>query len=1037
MPPHGSAPVRSSARVPRRLARRALLLVGALLAGACGGGSGGGGQVEPVGSLVAKPDGSGFFLADPHLTGRATRLHLVEITWGRLVDVHTIDEQGVMVPDPVFRDFVVNENIQSDQVYSLEENPITLRSRLVIRRRLDEHSPGDDFHSLLLAAQEGFPVVLPRGDGPDDPGPFSFVARNACLALRFDDLLEDGPAARTALSQVVRVLSGYPPDRPLEPRIVFDQNHGGVAGGAFHSTRVLIDLTVSEAEAADSPRPIPIQPLGLPASERDNSRANGAIRVPTRVDFGAGQFELLTGLSGGPVSWQENGPVDLDGPTREVVRALRAGNGGDQNNGFLLDLNPPRVLGSWPIQVERAVAVGALADHLIDLRFITVCAAAPVEGDIVSAGDFLLEVQETASAPGQDGLVRDVHARVLNEALPSDADELLGVGLLRSVYSPGRPVRDGCWVTFTPPPTLFPDTDLPSFAETTVRFSEPMDPASVKPFDSFMHVRGGQQAPVASDTLVVGEIRRSLDLKEFTFTPTLLYAHDLASRSFYHVRIPSTGGVTDLAGNELRSELPPIEFSIDPGSAPSNASGIVLRFSSTDEVEPFGSFDMRGQFLYELSRGVLRARPPAVLTGPVNRSTPVPSIMIPFRPGVQSPLSPLGSKVQEVWRYADVGWSIDDETKYNVDVVGISWSPVGGQVTRDFFPEFEMRLAHSRFLPDEQRNQFGLSKYPTTGLLPAPFPFADNILDDPRSPQKVVHPRSAGYRVDPVEVFLGAGGNPLMPFPMNRGGGPIVSYTWRDTAILAKGGPHGAGVPLDIEVGVPLFLEATTGSFAGPSQVPSVGLPLLWEVRCYPSNMAIGMNPLDINIALNTTPQPNFRAFSTGGFGISGVIITKDPDDELVPSGGFNPGSSPPGKPTRQTADNTLYLGQLDLLIRISRGCSIWLDTRNTSPRFAPAVIEPVIADLPPRTELIVEYRGADGFDDADDRPFRAETLDTYGDLLDGTILFHGGDKTWKSSATELDGARYFQFRVTFVCDIVAGLVPEISAVGVAFEAAD
>jgi hypothetical protein len=560
-----------------------------------------------------------------------------------------------------------------------------------------------------------------------------------------------------------------------------------------------------------------------------------------------------------------------------------------------------------------------------------------------------------------------------------------------------------------------------------------MDPASVKPFDTFMHVRGGQGNAISSTTLVVGNMRSSPDLKEFAFTPALPYAHD-GSGILYHVRVPAQRGVTDLAGNELLAELPPIEFTIDPAAPLEGNDGIVLRFDGPDEIESFGSFDLRGQILYAPDRGVIRPRPVANLTGVVSRSTPVPSIMTPFGPGVQTPLSPLGSKLQECWRYVDMGWTVHDETKYNVDVVGINWTPVGGNVSRDFFPGFEMRLAHSRKLPDEDGGRFALPRYPVSGLGPRPVPFADNILVDPESPQKVVHPRGLGYRVDPVDLFVGVAGTPLMPFPMNKSGGPLVTYTWRDTAILAKGGDWGGGVPLGIEVGPPLNLEAEEGTFAPVGRVPSVGLPLLWEIRCYPSSGALGLNPLDISLASNTAPTPNFRAYSTGGINHFGQIVTRDPDLQLVPLGGFNPGSRPPGRHTRQAADNALYLGQLDMLIRLSRAHSIWLDTKSDAPRYAPIVVEPTAADLPPRTQLLFHFRGADGFLDADQRPFAAETLDPYGDIRDGTILFHDDDPTWKSSISAVDGARYFQFRVTFVGDIPSRLVPELSAIGVAFE---
>ena len=45
--------------------------------------------------------------------------------------------------------------------------------------------------------------------------------------------------------------------------------------------------------------------------------------------------------------------------------------------------------------------------------------------------------------------------------------------------------------------------------------------------------------------------------------------------------------------------------------------------------------------------------------------------------------------MQTVWRYIDLAWDVRDETKYNIDVTGISWSPIGGQVLSDFFEDFD------------------------------------------------------------------------------------------------------------------------------------------------------------------------------------------------------------------------------------------------------------------------------------------------------------------------------------------------------------
>ena len=589
---------------------------------------------------------------------------------------------------------------------------------------------------------------------------------------------------------------------------------------------------------------------------------------------------------------------------------------------------------------------------------------------------------------------------------------------------------------FTPPPGAYPGGDVASDALTSVRFSEPMDPASARPFDSLMTVRGGEaQAPTAT-SLVVGRIRPSLDLRELTFVPSLPYAHQ-GERPIQHLEVPAAGGVTDLAGNELSAALPAIEFSIAPDSPRVDSAGFVLRFDSPDELEPIGLPDLRGQFTYQFTRGAIRPREAAAATRSVDRSNPIVGIMPNFAPGVATPLSPLGSRLQTVWRYCDLGWSIRDESKYNLDVVGLAWSPARSLVTADFYEQFEIRLAHSNKLPDEQPRQpiTGGMKYPLSGLWDGPTPFENNVLVDPDSQALVMHARTLGYRIDPRDLSFTTTGTPILPWPINRGGGELVSFTWRDTGAIVHGGDFGTGVPLDAEIGAPTFLEnPPAGSFAGPGSVPTVGLPLLMEFRCYPSETGIGLNPLAINLASNASAAPNFRAFSTGGFDTLGQRVRKNPDLELAPSGGFNPGSRPPGKPTARTADNSLYLGQLDYVVRISRVHTIWIDTRAFAPRFVETVLEPDLAAFPPGTRIQVDYRGADRFDDAETRPFNSAALTPYGDPRQGTTVFHAGDGRWKHDVREVSGARYVQLRFSFFNNIDAGLVAELSAVGVAFE---
>ena len=375
---------------------------------ACGGGGGGGGAAQSgiTGAEVQKPGGGSTFFVDPNRSGTTTRLQIAEMFWGRIVDVHDF-ANGDVSPAPKFRDLVINENIQSDSInYLLQTNPITEATRLVILREKGAPSTGSGtFETLLAQAASGLPGILPNNDDGTSAGPFSVVARNSCLVIRFNDCLDDSALAERDLSETVRVVTGYAPSTPFAPRLVFDPNHGAIAQGAFHSTRILIDLTVSEAESATLQVPLPVNTLGLPASLATTNEPNASIHIPTQVDVGSGQFEVLRGLAGGSVAFSLNGPVAAGSPTRDVVRAFRAGNPADTNNGFLLDLNAPEILGSWGLTLSGAAhdPAGRFGfDFIVDVGFSSVCQDLLAAGDIISIGSFFLEVRATSAPPDMD-----------------------------------------------------------------------------------------------------------------------------------------------------------------------------------------------------------------------------------------------------------------------------------------------------------------------------------------------------------------------------------------------------------------------------------------------------------------------------------------------------------------------------------------------------------------------------------------------------------------------------------------------------------
>lgn len=1057
----------SSARTSS-LANPPLRWAGLLLAGlsACNLGTGGTetGQSGTVGSEADKPDGSGTFFVDENQGGGASRIHIQEMFWGRLVDVHDIDANGDAVVQPRFRNLAINENIQTDGVnYVLDTNPVTQQTRLVIQRQKGAADTGSgSFDSLLRAATSGMPPIAPLSDTATNGTP-SFIARNGCLVMRFDDLMDDSAEAVANLLETVRVLTDYPPTIPFSARIIFDPNYGGVASGAFHSTRLLVDTTVSEAEAAGSSVPLTINSLGLPVSlSTSTTRApNVSLRIPTRVDFGSGQFSILTGLSGGPLATTQNGPIDFDVPTVDVVRAMRSGNAEDTNNGFLLDLNQPQILGGWPITVDSSAVdpTGQAGfDFVVDLTFLTLCAAAPKLGDILSVSNEFVEVTEPAGQPDVvTGEVASVRVRVLTDDPVSTVD-LLGSGLFLTAFDEDDQTQiPECFVSFAPQPLTFPATGVPNSAQVLVRFSEPIDPGSVKPFDTFMLIRGSLNdvpSPTARD-IVVGSVQPSSDLREFTFTSLLPFAHDGnpndGDTATYHLDLieganGETARITDLAGNPISDDLPPIDFTIDESDTAESNAGFVLRFNSPDEVDTVGANDVRGQIFYDLSRGVITPRNVSYVNYPADRNNPVPGIMIPFPLGVQTPLSPLGSKLMTLWRYADLGFSVRDETKYNLDVIGLNWSPIGAQVVADLYELFEIRLSHSVRLPDEYLDANLLPFYPNSGLLDKPNVYESNRLSDPfEDPNGViVHPRGDGYTINPADLFVTGQGTFMMPFPYNVGATVLTTYTWRDTRILARGGPDGGGVPLHIEAFPPLNLEpGLQGSVAVSDNVPSFGLPLLMEFRCYPSDSGIGLNSLDISLAINSSARPNFRCYSTGGINTASMPVIKNPDLELTPSGGFNPLSTPPGQPTAFSAENTFYIGQMDTVVRISRAHTVFVNTEFSDPDYFDPILEPSANDQPQGTSVVVEVRGANQF--APGQPttqsFDATQINAYGDpIANGTItgaptgITFFGDETWKSDISTIDGAQYLQMRISFFNNIATGLNAELSAIGIAYK---
>ncbi|MFT5152787.1 MAG: hypothetical protein ACI841_002786, partial [Planctomycetota bacterium] len=428
------------------------------------------------------------------------------------------------------------------------------------------------------------------------------------------------------------------------------------------------------------------------------------------------------------------------------------------------------------------------------------------------------------------------------------------------------------------------------------------------------------------------------------------------------------------------------------------------------------------------------------------RSQVVPGAMVPFAPGVQTPLSSLGSKMQTIWRGVDVGFGLQDTGTHNVDIEGLSWAPVGGQVAADHFSDFEIRLSHSKHLPDEVLDTFLLPQFPQSGLKKT---FANNPLDLGVEPQAVVHPGNLGYSVSPGDVYTASSGTRMIPFPLNRTipQSEWRTFTWRDTRLLTRAGSRGGGA--EVWSFFTLLGLPVPEAIFPVDEVPSIGLPLLMEFRCSPDDEALGLNAFDVSIASNSSARPYFRAFSTGGLNQSGLEDRVEPDLEYEANGGFNPNPQNPGLET-PGVDPTFYLGAMDLVIRVSTSYSVWFDVSvGAQPLqggvFEAALLEPKASEQPLGTSVEIAFRSARAFTDLSSASRAdARSLDPYGDhyltpagrsalASNPDVVFTDGDASWKTSSEGLAGAEYYQLRVTFLSNPMTGLSPTLSALALAW----
>lgn len=1066
-----------TSRAPRVIA--ALLL--GLGASACGGGSAA--ETNPGGGQGVT--GGSFYFTDLNSGGAATQIGLVSTRFGRLVQLFGLDENGIQIP--MGNDFVVPQSLVSDEVdFRLSLNAVTGQENLTVLRDVTTREGLEDFILLVQQAGEGLDLIQVQDLGTS--GVFSMLPRNAAMVLTFDDLIDPNTINRNS----VQLVTGLPPAAPFEARIFPSDFYGDIGpGGQLYPTRVVIDLTISELEAFASNPPLVINGIGLPAS-LVLSEANGQIRIPTRTNAAQGITTVISNLTDHQLGTSNNGPVDLSSSTRPVTRAFRTGGRpdliSDPSNGFLRDEVAPVVVGSTPIDVPLAPTQvgGAESTSFVIPQLVfqsSLCSSPPQAGDVIDQTGVFAQVAVDA-APPIAGVVNNVQVQLLSypSAWSGPGDwELFGAlpATYQTAFDPlADAQRPQCYTQILPQAAGFPEDPgfgISTGARMTLRFSEPMDPLSLTAFDSLTLTR--QLIPsignLPTSDYVVGSVGQSADLRRVTFVPGQPLAHEQGVTESYFLTLANEEDdfpPRDLAGNIVET-VPAIDLRVAPEQASQLTGGRVSRFTSIDEEPPFGNKpEWGGQFLVDSGRQLIRPRPVIRSFVAVNESQAIVQQMTQFPQGVVTPLSNFGSKMQTLWRYCDCGFSLTDPQNANIDVEGLNWQPSGGVITPDAFSQFEIQLSHCRYAPDEIIDPSSLfPQFQNSGLRPQ---YDSNVL--PGAPRTTVHPRERGYTVDSGNLFTTPTGATLLPFPMNRGIAPedYTYYTWRDTTIRDRAGISNGGVEPQAYL-LALGIDAPLVPFYRPGQVQTVGLPLLMDFSTYPDPEAIGLNAWVLALAVNSSSRPYFRAFSTGGVNQSGTTVFVNPDSQSIANGGFNPGSLPnPGAPTFGR-DNTVHLGGIDYITRVSQVHSLWYEsiipseTSFSTRVYNPPTLEPNPGAQPPGTEIVSNFRGAQSFtydnsglyrvdNDADDGGLGngiidytedAFSLDLYGDYynevdtaaiagsinhdtnaMNPGISFLGATDEWRSDVSEIDNARFYQVRLTFIGNPVTAQTPELSA---------
>ncbi len=1012
--------------------------------------------------------------------GADSQLVLEVIEWGRLVDVVDAND------DLVDQDVLIRPDLTIDGVsYELTTNPVTQAETLKVLQVRGTAG----FTILLNAAQSGLESLDRKG--PNDPPYYTMVARNGALRLRFSDQIDPN----TVNTSSVQVYSGSPATQELTVRLAVENDAKKKKGYVLIDPTIsaresaLLGLpanTVGFPESLDAVNDnikirIPTKEdllfgqATIVSNKKGNRRVTNLDDDPVETSAGGDPVLVQVFRAGNDHDvfrgfMEDLVPPKLIGVQDVTVSAIVAPSGTSSTTREL----------TYSINAEYCMDMSPKAGDIFDFADALLLVTAVIDSSSSAAYEVrgrMLEPSDPSTAlPPGTGLTT---AARLNTAYGTqDADRQI-------CYLDFNPDP-----TYTSGQLLELD---PSTTSVTATFSEPIDPRTVTSMHTFVvtafemddsfgknaayyrhptlfptetaadyidRQRGYHLPTDTSGTastaefggrVLFGPIESDINGTSFTLTPLPGFAEpNLDSFLQFSIALRNGGdGVRDLAGNsvDLTGFVAGTPFATvaddnqltaaggGGASATNKTKAFSLRANSLDEDND-GLPEYSGQVGYQT--GLLTGREPERFSRDADNSNQYVGTGTAVNAGTgpvwippYAPLSPAGSVVMTTTRPHDLGFGYQNLNEFNVDVEGMSWTPLGGVVFDDLYPRFSVALAHSKYMADELVVQ-GVVIWPFSGLVASSFD--ENILGYPEQDEKIVVDTS--YSISSLNLFTSESGNTMLPWPEFED-----TYTWRDTTFPYDTYGTSAQSP-----GASTSTHPEAGLYAAEA-TPSVALPLLARFRCYPRGERLGTNQFQVTALLTQNVQtsfPAFRVYSEGGQDASGTWEQVIPDNAAKggtqPQGGYVVGSGQPTDPT----DPYFYWTEVDFVLKVSRVYTHWFDMGGILG-VSDAVgvqVEPEEGNQPEGTSVVVEYRGAVQVDHPGNPTSAPSPLldasigfDTYGEFA-GTS---GGVSTpgdWTTDFTDLEANsfRFFQVRLTFVNDVDRGNQAVMDGLGMAWQ---